>query len=364
MNPTGHNSKLTLDDVLQEIALKSGPMDPATLSRWKTEYPQFAAEIEDFVTHWLDDPVLEDDPLTDELLEAIVTRARLHVAQVLNEYEAPLSTPQRRPSDRRLLGATAVALAVAAAGVFYLPIAFRGPVSNGPSQWTTYETAYGEHRTVTLRDGSTIELNTHSTVKVLLDQSTRRVSLSRGEAIFQIAHDPHRPFVVEAGRISIADVGTQFDVYRKEESPDEHTTRVAVFEGAVQILTPGKNEVSVTAGQQIDVADNNPEVSRPRGMSARDRESMTAWRQGKLALDGRLQDVLVELERYDPICFKTTDPKILDLPLGAELQTPDVNSFLQMLTLMGIHSTSEYNESGERTVILGREAANERGKCL
>jgi transmembrane sensor len=364
MNPTGHNSKLTLDDVLQEIALKSGPMDPATLSRWKTEYPQFAAEIEDFVTHWLDDPVLEDDPLTDELLEAIVTRARLHVAQVLNEYEPPLSTPQKPPCGWKLLGATAIALAAAAASVFYLPIAFRGPVSDGPSQWTTYETAYGEHQTVTLQDHSTIDLNTHSVLKVRLDPSTRQVSLLRGEAIFQIAHDPHRPFVVEAGPISIADVGTQFDVYRKEESPDEHTNRVAVFEGAVQIMTRGKNEVSVTAGQQIDVADNAQEIGQPRSMSARDRESMTAWRQGKLALDGRLQDVLVELERYDPICFKTTDPKILDLPLGAELQTPDVNSFLHLLTLMGIHSTSEYNESGERTVILGREAANGRGKCL
>src|SRR6185503_5173686 len=77
----------------------------------------------------------------------------------------------------------------------------------------TFETALGERATVTLPDGSTVQLNSASRVRVDYSMSSRVITLERGEAFFTVAHNADRPFWVTSGKGWVRAVGTAFDVY-------------------------------------------------------------------------------------------------------------------------------------------------------
>src|SRR5579859_13788 len=91
-----------------------------------------------------------------------------------------------------------------------------------------YETAIGEQRSLTLADGSTIELNALSRVRVHFTATERRIDLLDGQVLFHVTHDAARPFIVHSGAASVRAVGTQFDVDRLSGE-----TIVTVVEGRV-----------------------------------------------------------------------------------------------------------------------------------
>lgn len=93
-----------------------------------------------------------------------------------------------------------------------------------------YTTGIGEERSFTLADGSVIELNVESRVRVSYQTNTREVELLSGEALFTVVHNPTRPFVVKSGTAIVRDLGTVFDVYRKPKG-----TTVTVIEGQVAV---------------------------------------------------------------------------------------------------------------------------------
>lgn len=104
-----------------------------------------------------------------------------------------------------------------------------------------YTTDAAEQRTVTLQDGSRIELDARSRLRVHYSKGTRNVELYDGQALFQVAKDPTRPFLVHSGEATVRAVGTQFDVFRKAEN-----TTVTVLEGRVAVYAPEMRESSST----------------------------------------------------------------------------------------------------------------------
>ena len=125
---------------------------------------------------------------------------------------------------------------------------------SGRTTETTYKTGIGGQETLTLADGSRIDLNTDTTVRISTARSERKVWLDKGEAYFRIKHDATRPFLVLIGKRRITDLGAEFTVHR-----DADQLRVAVLKGSVRfeqldqnnkeqsiILTPRK-VVTVTA---------------------------------------------------------------------------------------------------------------------
>lgn len=120
----------------------------------------------------------------------------------------------------------------------------------------TYSTDVGERRSVQLPDGSTVLLDSRSSLKVDFTAATRQVELVHGQALFSVLHDPHRPFLVRAGATVIRDVGTQFDV---KQRPDD--TVVTVVEGRVSVGGPGRDHraepVFISAGEQLDILAGN-----------------------------------------------------------------------------------------------------------
>lgn len=186
-------------------------------------------------------------------------------------------------------------------------------------QWGrgVYSTGIGETRWVTLTDGSTIELNAESRIRVRLTRTERAVDLLQGQALFQVVKNPARPFVVHSGAARITDVGTEFDVRRRRAD-----TVVTVIEGQVAVSTargpdfagsaPSKESLPLSntpipahleanalgmvigAGEQVDLTPQTP----PRPTHA-DVAAATAWtRQTLVFASAPLSEVVAQYNLY------------------------------------------------------------------
>ncbi|WP_447594864.1 FecR family protein [Aquipseudomonas campi] len=232
--------------------------------------------------------------------------------------EQRLRALSREPSPRRwrpALLATA-ASAVLAIGLVYLldPLAWRGE---------TYATRAGEHRQVTLADGSQLELGGRTRLTVRLHDQRRDVTLQEGEALFSVSRDPQRPFVVQAGAGTITVTGTRFDVRHQAG-----VVRVAVESGSV--LVHGSQNAAtrpLTAGDGVRV--NSAGVVS--AIQPIDIAAATAWRQGRLVFnDTPLVDVVAEVSRYreKPLLVA---PAVAGLRFSSVFRANDTDALLSAL---------------------------------
>nr|MBP8827156.1 FecR domain-containing protein [Nitrospira sp.] len=153
-----------------------------------------------------------------------------------------------------------------------------------------YRTAVGEVRTVTLADGSIVQLNTDTALSVSITEHGRRLTLHRGEAFFTVAPDAARPFEVEAGRGAIRALGTAFNV----RTGSDRTT-VTVTEHSIRIRLGKETSAEVHAGERLRY--------RPDGwidpIETADMDRALAWRHHRLIFENQpLPEVLAELARY------------------------------------------------------------------
>jgi transmembrane sensor len=165
-----------------------------------------------------------------------------------------------------------------------------------------YTTEAGEERTVTLADGSRIELNGRTRLRVALNTRERDVRLIEGQALFQVAKDKWRPFIVDTGTAQIRAVGTAFDVHK--EGAD---ITVTVLEGTVAVMSSASSPASaagqtrsanlmVSAGEQAVVTPQGSLKPRATNVSA-----ATAWTRGQLEFDETpLTQVAEEFNRSSP----------------------------------------------------------------
>lgn len=199
----------------------------------------------------------------------------------LSELRAPRQAKPARASRRKLQLASAAACAATAALLF---LSF-GDLS--AFLLSDYATGTGETRQATLEDGSRVELNAKSAIALHFTPSRRHLILLQGEAWFEAAPNPARPFVVEAAAGTVTALGTSFDI-----ALEKGETRVTVTGHRVMVASGGQ-ETAVAEGQQTAYAAGSP--ARAPADAAR----LTAWRRGKLIVaDEPLGDVLATLGHY------------------------------------------------------------------
>lgn len=217
---------------------------------------------------------------------------------------------------RTILGGFGTAIAASlAGGIFWW------------SQAKTYATDLGEIRRVPLADGSVAAINTASEFSIRLTDKRRSVVLARGEAWFQVAKDPSRPFIVEAGRVRVEAVGTAFSVRRRDGGAE-----ILVTEGVVQAWADGAEggNVHLVAGERAFVADNARIEAGAGGPSSIDRA--LAWRGGKIDLARTsLADAVAEFNRYNARRLVIVDPMLAGEQLDGVFGTDDPAGFAQML---------------------------------
>lgn len=194
--------------------------------------------------------------------------------------DQPARTAPMRVTRRRvLLGGAAGSVAVVFSGLLTAPAA---------AMLADHSTGLGERKEVTLSDGSSIHLNTSSALSVEYNATHRRIILHHGEALFDIAKDEARPFVVASGSGEARAVGTVYSVRQRGAISD-----VTVSEGVVEV-TSGAASQRLVAGQSISYGENI--LSGARDVDA---AAAIGWTRGKLIFNQQsLEEVASELERY------------------------------------------------------------------
>lgn len=198
-----------------------------------------------------------------------------------------------------------------------------------------YDTQVGEIRRLALTDGSTAAINTDSSIEVDFDGRLRHVRLDRGEAWFQVKPDRARPFLVEAGTVSVRAVGTAFSVRRREGGVD-----IIVTEGVVSAWTvdSANAPVSASAGMKLSV----PDVpSQKRAIvSTPSSSSPLAWRGGQLEFTARpLHEAAAEFNRYNLRKIIIRDPAIANEQIDGIFRTDDPEGFATAVQhLLNVHA--------------------------
>jgi transmembrane sensor len=233
----------------------------------------------------------------------------------------------RRPADRgaetwiyRRRSAVIAAGIAAAAGI-------AGVLWIQPLSSTRYTTDVGAHRTVTLADGSQVQLNTATRLRASIDRDTRTVWLESGEAYFEVTHLAGRPFVVHAGDRQVTVLGTKFSVRRLGSE-----VKVTVLEGRVRVEGPGGS-----GGMQQAVVDPGAEllaqgVSTVVVKTSVDKVATElSWRSGILTFEGTsLGDAVAEFNRYN-VEQIIVDPNSSAVRIGGVFDASNTEGFVRLL---------------------------------
>lgn len=209
----------------------------------------------------------------------------------------PASLPRHRRWNRWVAGA---GLALAASALILLA---------GPSvliRWQAdHVTRTAETRTLTLEDGTVLDMGADTAIAIDMTPSVRRVTLLSGEVFFDVAHDAARPFTVDAGGVSVAVLGTAFDVQLAE---DETTVELARGTVAISYAGADKEENFEMAPGEMAAVD------RHTGAVVRDAiapEDIAAWRGGRMFVNDITVGAATErLQRYHQAWISVPDPAL------------------------------------------------------
>jgi transmembrane sensor len=217
-----------------------------------------------------------------------------------------------------------------------------GAAPHPPLVKSAYSTVVGQQQRILLPDGSTIELNTDTSLVVTYSLRERDIWLPRGEASFRVASEPARPFFVRAGRRRFQAAGTQFDV--RVLTPDN--IELIVTEGSVTVFdTPmPRTETAALARLRSNMIFGDTTVEAP-GMvelepglefggkvEASELNDVLAWQRGRIVFKGkRLEDVLAETHRYTRTRFILSDQELSDTRVIGDFRTGDIDDFLDSL---------------------------------
>lgn len=234
----------------------------------------------------------------------------------LASLKSPPVPARKAPPPKWRPMAMAATLAVAV-GLGALIVTFDRPGK-------AYATEIGARRTVSLTDGSKVELNTASKVRA----DGRTVWLEKGEAYFEVARDPAHPFTVYAGDRKIVVLGTKFSVRR-----DVDRIQVAVAEGKVRVelVRPEKPAPpAVVNGGDLVVAEATSTLVTSKAPDKVANE--LAWRKGMLVFDNsRLAEAAAEFNRYNEKKLVIEDAATAEMMISGSFDAQNIEAFARLL---------------------------------
>jgi transmembrane sensor len=240
--------------------------------------------------------------------------ANLHSGQE-RRSEAFLGQRKRRKRERWFVTGAMLAMAVTIAATLWV---LRGRTEE-------FATEMAERQVALLDDGSRVELNAETKLKVRLGRRERRVTLTRGEALFAVASDPARPFIVETSAGAVRATGTIFNV---RAATVDARVEVTVLEGSVRVRAKSEatGEVDLSAGRQarFQAADHLSVWTLPEGAA----QDAVAWRQGQVVFhDAPLGEALERFAAYHAKEI-VVDRSAAELRLGGRFALDDLNGLL------------------------------------
>jgi RNA polymerase sigma factor (sigma-70 family) len=238
------------------------------------------------------------------------------VSRGMRLLAAALAGDPTAPVRRRVAAGVLLTLAVAAVGYFW-------------PKCESFHTAVGAVAAVPMSDGSTVTLNTDSQVRIAVTSAQRRVELGRGEAFFEVAKDPVRPFVVIVGNCKVTAVGTKFSVWRAASE-----VRITVTEGRVRVErtdseAPNEAPEEVSAGDVVHARSTGVVIELKRLSEV---EENLSWRRGYLFFhDVPLATAVAEFNRYNREKIVIGDPAIATVRIGGNFRANNLAGFVRLL---------------------------------
>lgn len=318
----------------------------AQFERWLLQSPQHIQAYLEIATVYGELRALKPSLAPD--LEELVARARgCSGAQVIPLQGAMPTRAPRGEYSRRLLLAASVAVLSIIAGVSAW-VAWR--------DHDVYSTGIGEERVVFLTDGSTVDLNARTRIRVNYSKTEREIDLIEGQALFSDTEDPRRPFIVRSRGAIVRAIGTSFDINREATQ-----TVVTVLDGRVTVLADRSRGGRGAAGAAIPTQASNPVAGgpaapavsglggpRPILLSAgeqvaigaegvarphrADLSAAVAWQRRQLVFENsRLADVVSEFNRYNERQITIESPALDDLRISGVYSSTNPVSFIRFL---------------------------------
>lgn len=221
---------------------------------------------------------------------------------------------------RRRIGWTALAASLMACALLTVMLLSQ------PSGPDVHRTALGEVLRLPLADGSAVTLNSASEIQVEYSPSRRHISLLRGEALFDVAKDVDRPFVVVADGMEVVAVGTSFSVRREPGEP----LQVTVREGVVEVLDPGSKQNAVRIAANFAASVRHGATVHMQPLAADQVDRNLAWRQGMLSFDGNtLGQAAATFARYNQTRILIDDPRVAERRVVGLYSATDPAGFAQ-----------------------------------
>jgi transmembrane sensor len=348
------------------VECRAGDLEAKTrqaFDSWLRKSPEHLKAYLELSAIWNDGPSLDPDGRFDQdtlIAEALAERDNvIDLSAARSGIDTPSAPPEdttaavleaaRPPQHQayrrfrwRSVAAIAASLVIAGVAALFYVRNLQAP---------NYATEIGEQRSLTLTDGSTVELNSRSKIVVRYTTQGRNVELLQGQALFRVAKDANRPFVVKTGATLVRAVGTEFDVYQKRDG-----TVVTVVEGRVAILTDHalpeprlqgdendkahqtnlefsavpKGQVGnilVAAGEQLTVTPKLISIAEHPNIA-----TATAWTQRQLVFESAsLSDVADEFNRYNDRQLIVADPRLGTFHVSGVFSSTDPASLIRFL---------------------------------
>lgn len=302
-------------------------------ARWNKN----ALEIQAAAATWIERRESEDWQESDQAaLDAWLAEAPTHLVAYLRADDVwnranrlrALNGPARsetasaiarsiRPAVLKIAAGFAVVLLIGAGAASYFSI---------PKQ-ETYATTIGGHETLTLDDGSLVDLNTNTVVRVAYSATQRNIWLDKGEAYFRVVHDAAHPFVVTLGDKRVVDLGTEFLIRRDSERMEVSLLKgKARFEGASS--SPQSRPMTLTPGDVVTATATSVSLTEK---ATQDLTNQLGWRRGMLVFDRTtLADVASEYNRYNRKKIVIADAVTARFTISGTLPTNDVGAFARV----------------------------------
>jgi transmembrane sensor len=263
---------------------------------WMAAAPRHREVFADLQALWQSDALVE--ALSHD--ETASTAAKVSPT-LMNRYRTA-----RRAAPRFLAAACAMTLAF----LLTLPML----------STTTYRTGSGSGKSVTLADGSRVDLSGDTELRVQILPWTRNAVLARGEAFFDVHHESARSFQVASGTTSVRVLGTAFNVDRQSAT----RTAVSVYRGAVEVAVDGKPDRVLHKGDGARVVDGRV-TEQPRIV-----ESSPDWKSGWfVASDVPLGVLISKVQRYSARPIELHGSTLQTLPISGRFHVSDTDRVLQ-----------------------------------
>lgn len=264
------------------------------------------------------------------------------------------TTQRKRAIPQRLVWSSLVTFGLAACVLFGLFVFRSGDVQ--PVKPTSIELNYDENNRYRLDDGSLVKLSEASKARVLFSSDERRVVLELGQAFFDVAKDPARPFIVAAANVEVSAIGTAFNVKYAEDELQVVVTegRVALVESVGTVFTSTAEEepepqsfLDANQSATIVIGEQGTKLSGIQDLEPNEVRKLLQWQHGLITFKSEpLMDTVNEFNQLNETQLIIVNPSIQGILISGTFRSDNLHGFVKALQV-GFGIEAEFPNSSE-----------------